>query len=298
MDRLRNLIRQPLLHFLLAGALIFVAYGWKADTGAEAETERSIRVDREALLNFMQYRAQEFNRDAYAAQFDALSAEDREALVQSYVREEALYREAVSLGLDEGDYDIRQRMVQKISFLLEDVAAGKAEQTEPGDEELQAWYTEHEDDYRVEPRYTLAHIFFDNELHGEEGARDMAAELLASLGGMDVGFEEASRFGDRFRYLQTYVDRARTQLLINFGPDFVARVDELEPGDPAWHGPYASRLGWHLVLLAARSESRVPPLSEIRDRVRDDFRYDTFAEARARAESEIVDRYEVRMELP
>lgn len=295
---MRALLRQPLLHFLAAGALIFLAYSWLGPDNGTVTNEREIRVDRDALLNFMQYRAQAFDRDLFAQRFDALDDDQRQALIQQYVLEETLYREAVSLGLDDGDYDIRQRLVQKMSFLVEDVAAGEAEQIEPGDDELRLYYEQHAEDYRVDPDYTFAHVFFDKDKHGEPEAHALAEALLPKLQDGNVSADATADYGDRFRYLRKYEARNRTQVINNFGQDFVDELDRLPVDHPAWSGPFASRLGWHLVLLSARTDSRLPALAEIRDKVLYDYRYEKMSAAVQDAEDELVKKYDVVVELP
>src|SRR5690606_15059644 len=119
-----TLLRQPLLHFLALGVLLFALYDWRVGDAPESDASaRHIVVTREALLDFIQYRARAFDDAAAVAQLDSMSAEQREALIDEYVREEALYREALALGMEQGDYIIRQRLVQKVEFLLENLAS-------------------------------------------------------------------------------------------------------------------------------------------------------------------------------
>lgn len=287
-----------MLHFLVAGILIFLAYAWlEEDTGVEQSGYR-IHVDREALLNFMQYRAQAFDRDLFSERFDNLTDRQRQALIEEYVQEEALFREAIGLGLDEGDYDIRLRLIQKMKFLLEDVAAGKAEQIEPAPEDIRQYYETYKDEYRSEPVYTFTHVFFDSETRGDMQAREMAAGLLSHLRQNGVGVEDVVAQGDGFRYLRTYRARSRTQVVNNFGQEFVDDLDALSTQDPAWEGPFKSRYGWHLVYLSERTASVQPELSEIYQQVVDDYRYQRLAMALQIVQDELVQQYEVIVDLP
>ncbi len=81
-----------------------------------AYDSKVIDVDREALLTFVQYRSRAFQPQAAATRLDGMSEEEVERLVRDYVREEALHREALALGMDKNDYVIKRRMIQSIEF--------------------------------------------------------------------------------------------------------------------------------------------------------------------------------------
>jgi len=292
---MNSLLQQPLLHFLAAGVLIFAAY--QISDEAELETASdgmAIVVDRTALLNFMQYRAQAFRPDIFSEQLDAMSEAERERLVADFVREEALHREALAMGMDQGDYIIRQRLVQKVEFLLENMVN---QALVPDEEVITAWYNVHRDDYRVDAVYTFTHIFFDADERGPEQARQDAANLLGTPQLAEAGFNDASGFGDRYPFLQNYVERTRDFVVNNFTPAFVDALDAVEPSNASWYGPFESRYGWHLVMLRQRSEPYLPDLDSIRERVMDDWRYEAVLESRRDAEQQVIDQYEVQVDL-
>lgn len=290
-----SLIRQPLLHFLLAGVLIFIAYQVTEQPEPEvAVNERVIEVDRGSLLNFMQYRAQAFRPDLFAEQFDAMGEAERDRLVAEFVREEALHREALAMGLDQGDYIIRQRLVQKVEFLLENMVN---QALEPDDETIAAYFAANRDDYQVDAVYTFTHIFFDGDERGWEQAGQDAQALLNSSQLDNAGFNDASGFGDRYPFLQNYVERTRDFVVNNFTPDFVAALDALAPSTDRWHGPIESRYGWHLVMLRDKTDPYIPALESIYDRVVDDWRYETVLASRREAEAQVIEQYEVNVDL-
>jgi len=292
---MNSLLQQPLLHFLAAGVLIFAAY--QISDEAELETASdgmAIVVDRTALLNYMQYRAQAFRPDIFSEQLDAMSEAERERLVADFVREEALHREALAMGMDQGDYIIRQRLVQKVEFLLENMVN---QALVPDEEVITAWYNVHRDDYRVDAVYTFTHIFFDADERGPEQARRDAANLLGTPQLAEAGFNDASGFGDRYPFLQNYVERTRDFVVNNFTPAFVDALDAVEPSNASWYGPFESRYGWHLVMLRQRSEPYIPDLDSIRERVMDDWRYEAVLESRRDAEQQVIDQYEVQVDL-
>lgn len=288
--------KQPLLHFLVLGALIFVVYEWRAEPEAEAvvapEVSSLIEVDRAALLAYMQYQAGAFDPDLFAARYDAMDMAGRQALATDFVREEALYREALKLGMDQGDYIIRQRLVQKVEFLLENLAMADVN---PDAAALEAFYQSRIADYAVAPAYTFAHIFFDNQQGGPDQARARAEATLANS--MVIDFGQAGEHGDRYPFLQEYVERSRDFVVNNFSADFVDELDRLMPGEESWRGPFASRYGMHLVMLRARTEGFTPPLAEISERVLADYRYEAMLRGRQEAEARVVADYTVALEL-
>lgn len=289
------LLKQPLLHFLIAGLVIFLAYQFSGRPEEESlDNGRVIEVDRMALLNFMQYRAQAFRPDIFSEQLDAMSDPERARLVDDFVREEALHREALAMGMDQGDYIIRQRLVQKVEFLLENMAN---QALEPDEEVITAWYNDHRDDYRVDAVYTFTHIFFDAGERGPGQARQDATNLLGTPQLTAARFNDASTFGDRYPFLQNYVERTRDFVVNNFTPEFVDALDRITPSNENWYGPFESRYGWHLVMLHQRSEPYIPELDSIRDRVMDDWRYEAVLESRRGAEQQVIDQYDVRVDL-
>jgi len=290
-----SLLKQPLFHFLFAGLLIFVFYSMTEQPASTPEmTDKVITVDRNTLLNFMQYRAQAFRSDLFNEQLDAMEEEELQQLVDEFVREEALHREALAMGMDRGDYIIRQRLVQKVEFLLENMVN---QSLAPDDQTIAEFFASHRDDYQVDAVYTFTHIFFDGDERGWEQAKADAESLLASEQIFGVAFNDASGFGDRYPFLQNYVERTRDFVVNNFNEAFTDALDTLEPASDRWYGPYESRYGWHLVMLRQRSEPYVPELEAIRDRVMDDWRYETVLANRREAEAEVIGEYEVRGEL-
>ena len=290
-----KLIKQPLLHFLVAGILIFAGYQWSAPAVPDIENlEKVIPVDRLALLNFMQFRAQAFQPELFSEQLDAMSESDLGKLVDDFVREEALYREALALGMDQGDYIIRQRLVQKVEFLLENMVN---QSLVPDDAVIASWFDERRSDYQIDAVYTFTHIFFDAGERGQEQAQQDALSLLNSANIGDIAFNDASQYGDRYPFLQNYVERTRDFVVNNFTEDFVARLDTLAPSDQDWAGPFESRYGFHLVMLRSKTDPYIPAFEEIRERVLDDWRFESVLQNRREAEQQVIDAYEVRLDL-
>jgi hypothetical protein len=284
----KTFLREPLLHFALAGALLFALH--RALGGdARGEDERVIVVDRAALLEFVQYRSRAFSPEAAAQLLDGLTPTAREALVRDFVREEALHREALALGLARDDYVIRQRLVQKLDFALQGAHAPPA----PSDAELASYYDAHRADYAEAASVTFTHVFFDAEQRGAEGALAAARAALPALNRTRVRFDQAPEHGDRFPFHVNYVERTEDFVASHFGAELARSVFALAPSEE-WRGPFPSPYGAHLVLVAARAPGRAPALAEIRGRVLEDAQREAARAAQERAVAEVIARYEVR----
>lgn len=282
---LNRLVREPLVHFLLAAAAIYALFALWHGAGAGNDPHRIV-VDRGALLRYMQFRAQAFEPATFEAQLDALSDTERQRLINEYVREEALYRDALALGLDRDDNVMRLRLVQKMSYLLE-----RSVPAAPLEGELEKYFAAHRQEYEVEPAWTFAHVFMDAS-HGEQGAEQKARRMLQQLNNAKVQFNDAPQYSDRFPYLLNYVERTPEYIEAHFGSGFVSALDGLTVSGK-WQGPLHSTHGWHLLLITAHQPGRVPVLAEVRAQVIDDYRRQRAAEDLKKSEQELVGRYRV-----
>jgi hypothetical protein len=292
MSPLARVIRDPLVHFLAAGALLFAGYAvlhpGAVTGGGDGKT---IVVDRQALVTFMQYQSAAFQPRYFEAQFAALSPADRQALIAKYVQEEALVREAGVLGLDQGDYVIRRRMIQKMTYLMDDAATGSFAPTEA---DLQGYFRSHADAYRGPATVTFTHVFVDNEVRHPEGAQKAAEGLKVTLERKHAHFADAPAYGDRFAYLQNYVERTPDFVGSQFGVGFAGALAKLEPSD-RWQGPIKSDYGWHLVLLTERKPAQLPKFADVREQVKDDMLRDALSDYRKKAIGDLVGRYKVEL---
>lgn len=288
-----KILRDPLVYFLLVGLGLFVLFDVVASDDA-AYDSRVINVDRDALLTFVQYRSRAFEPQAAAARLDNMPEDELDRLVADYVREEALHREAKSLGVDQNDYIIKRRMIQSIEFITDGFVTAAVDVS---DKDVSAYYEANRDDYYVSPYVTFAHVFFDGERHSRDEAFGLAQAKLAELNERQVPFSDAPRHGDRFPYFINYVERDPQFVTSHFGAPMAEQVFVLEPDDTNWHGPFESEYGMHLVLLTRKVAGRYPELAEIEANVRDDTEREAIAAQKDKAIQAIVDTYEVRRTL-
>ena len=294
--------RDPLIHFLIGGALLFVvldAFGSADELG----DSRTIVVDEASLLNFVQYRTRNFDEPTARRRVDGLSDKELDALVADYVREEALHREAIALGLDRDDYIIKRRLVQKVEYIARGIADSV---TSPGPTAIAAYYADNKQDYALEPSLTFTHVFFPvvagvvaGAVAGAGSNAEREAQLkLQELNDNKVPFSQAPQHGALFAYHLNYVDRTPDYVASHFGAAMADALLAMAPSNTVWQGPLQSDHGYHLVMMTANKPGRIPDLTEIETQITRDL-----LEQSARAMTEtaieaIVAAYEAKIDLP
>ena len=288
---MKSFLKEPLVHFLAAGLGLFILFGVVNRDGPDADPN-VVTVDHDALLTFVQYRIKAFNPTLAEQKLSSLSDDELQNLIDDYVREEVLHREAVALGLGEDDYVIRRRLVQKLEFITEGFAEAGAKVDQSA---LRRYFDANKADYYVEPFVTFTHVFFETEDRPREQAHTAAEMKLVELNRNGVHFADAPQHGDRFLYHVNYVERTPEYVASHFGVPMAKAVFELEPNDFVWRGPFDSPYGVHLVLLTTNEPGRDPELAELEDRVREDARRAMIREETEAAIDDIVETYDVRI---
>jgi peptidyl-prolyl cis-trans isomerase C len=190
-----------------------------------------------------------------------LTPEEWRSLIEAKVREEVLYREALALGLEKDDTIVKRRMVQKMEFLAEDVAAAR----EPTDAELQAWFEKDPAHFALPPRITFRHLYFGIDRHGAK-ARSTADAVLARIRPLSEDAAVALNAADVFMFEDVYRDRTPDHIAKDFGPPFARALFELPVG--VWSGPIESGYGWHLIFVESLEPQRIPAYEEVAGDVR------------------------------
>jgi peptidyl-prolyl cis-trans isomerase C len=242
----RRWSREPLLHFLVAGALIFAIYHVLNPAASRTDRANQIVLTKDDLRQLAVH---------WLAQGrPPPTADQMRALIEQRVSEEILSREAVALGLDKDDEIIKRRLAQKMDFLAADIAALQ----DPGDAELRDWFAQNSGRFALPPRVSFRHLYFSFD---RPGAHDAAAAALDKVAGRPVDASEVAALADAFMFQDYYAERTPDQVAKEFGPEFAKAVFALKPG--GWQGPIQSGYGWHLVFAKAIEPGRVPAFEEV-----------------------------------
>ena len=279
---MKRLFREPLVHFLLLGALLFGVYAW-FDRGASDVGSKQIRLSYDDLGQMVLLFQSQWRRDP--------TPEELKRLVENRVQEEVLYREGLALGLDKDDTIVKRRMAQKVQFLAEDVAAAH----EPTKEELASWFERNRDQFAFPPRVSFRHLYFSPDRRGGR-ARDDALAALARLAGQPEDSKLVAGIADPFMFQEYYRDRAPENLAKEFGPRFAVAVAKLPPG--SWQGPIESGFGWHLVFVDTLVPGRVPAFEEIEPDVKTAWLAEQKAKGWEKAYKEMREKYTVLLPAP
>ena len=253
-----KLLKEPLVHFVILGALLFI--GFEVLNEGEERSDSEILITQARIENISQLFSRTWRREP--------TEKELKNLIDEYIKEEILYREGLSMGLDQNDIVIRRRVKQKVEFLAED--AGSL--TEPEESVLAEYLEANADKYKKHPNFTFKHVFFSFDKHGVE------AEKIAESSLEKVSVKNWSSLGDHSIAIdQEFEEYSLADIARTFGNDFATEIEGVSL--ETWKGPIESGYGHHLVFVEKKEEGRVPELREIRevvladyqDKVREDF---------------------------
>ncbi len=274
-----NPLREPLFHFVVLGAVLFLVYALASDVFSSGAPRRIEIAESE-----IEFLAANWERQWGRPPTD----EELLGLVEPRVREEVLCREALAVGLDQNDVVVRRRMVQKMELLSQDLAL----LADPTDDQLRSFFQERRESYRVPPRISFSHVFFNTDRRGP-ATEGEARRVLAEIRAENPTPRRAPERGDPFMLQHDYPLRTPLDVRKLFGSEFAEALFELEPG---WHGPMASGYGVHLVNVGERLESRIPDYREVRDRLVVDYNRMRRDRANQMLYESLVSGYEVEID--
>ncbi len=254
-NSLKRFIREPLVQFLFIGSCIYGLF-FLFGQGEEEPGDNVLRVDMAMIDGLI---GQWENRWGRAPTRDEIHG-----LIDNYVREEVLYRQAVAMGLNKDDPITRRRMAQKLEFLSSDLASAQ----EPAEGELEQFFADNEADYRSGVHVTFLQVFFNPDSRKNATIDDAEAELrkLEEMGTPDPATLQA---GDRSLVGSHFTNVDETTIARQLGGGFAESVMRLEPGQ--WHGPVLSGFGVHLVYIFELEPGHTPEFETVKDQVREDW---------------------------
>jgi hypothetical protein len=277
-----KILREPLLHFIVLGAALFVLYYFVNDDPLP-ENPRSIVVDETIMARLSQTFQRTWMRPPTAEEFDGL--------VESHIKEEILYREGLALGLDKDDLIIRRRMQQKFEFLNADLV----ELTPPTESELREYLDNNADKYRQPEIISFQQVFIKTS-GSEVNPQERAEQILASLRNAEVSTAELQELGDPSMLPRNMQDESKAGIARVFGGEFAEQVVTAEKGN--WSGPYLSGYGFHLVYLSEYTPGRESRLEEVARNVERDLTAERTRNANSQFYQALRKRYSIDIQAP
>ena len=267
----RVLLREPLLHFLIAGAGLFLLFDFVSEP--EMTGDENIIVSSGQIEHLATLFAKTWQRPP--------SDVETRGLIDNFILEEVLYREATAIGLDQDDTIIRRRLRQKMEFLVDDFSAAEA-----SDDELQQFLDANPDRFRADARISFEHVYF------ADSPSSVVAEVLTNLQGGEAA-DSISGFASGL-LPRRFDDAAETTIAGQFGASFKDRLFGLET--ERWVGPIESPFGLHVIYIGGIVAGRVPLLAEIRNEVHRDWLADRREAAQTAFFDQLRARYDITIE--
>jgi hypothetical protein len=272
---LKRLLREPLVHFLLLGGLLFVIFGrGELEKGGD---NRQIVVSEADIERLAASFAQTWHRPP--------DAKELQAQVNDYIREEVLYRMALKLGLDKDDMIIRRRLRQKMEFTFEDTVPA------PQEADLRAYLAAHADKFRTPPLVSFRQVFVSLSRGG--AAEADAQQILTQLASAAAG---ASNLGDTLLLGEGFDQTPLDRIAALFGEQFAAELARAPVG--RWVGPVRSSYGLHLIFVTDTQPAALPPFEQVKTGVEREWYAEHRAAALAAQYKALLADYEVTVEKP
>ena len=264
-----RLLREPLLHFLLAGALLFVIF----DLVNQDQTEPDlIVVDAARTASLSAQFQRTWNRPP--------TAQELEGLVNNWIEEEVLYREGLALGLERSDPVVRRRIADQVGFISESLNDVQVDEAA-----LQEWLEANPDQYRIPARYSFRQHYFNPDQYGD-ALKPALTEARDALNAGETGIKASpTMLPEEVR------EASPAQVARVFGQEFAAGLEDQPVGE--WFGPVTSGFGLHLVLIESKTPAREPELAEVRAAVERDLLHDRTLSARNALIDSLKQRYTI-----
>lgn len=249
---MNKFLKEPLVHFLLIGACLFVLYAWvQPDQMGEKET---ILITDYELDRLVKAYEKNWNRKP-----DSLSLE---RLLEEHIRSEVFYREALAMNLEHNDEIIKRRLRQKYEFLVKDLS----EQNVPNSAELQAFYQANLQQYQSDRKVSFSQAYFSPDRR--PNPKEDAGMVWEKLKGKEA--ETLKSYGDDFHLQDYYAKRTYRDLVQNYGKTFTDTL--FAKKTLGWQTPIESGYGYHLIYLSDIEEAKTLDFEQVKNRVLEDWK--------------------------
>ncbi len=266
---MKKILKEPLVQFLTIGALLFFMYGL---INTE-ESRNEIVVDTNLINELAAKWELKRNRQP--------SLQELKGLVNQYIEQEVLYREALAMNLDHNDEIVKRRLAQKMEFLSD----GLAESLQPTEEMLVTYYNEHKENYKRSPIYTMQQVYFSEEKR--VNVFEDAKSALKS--------ENPEELGDNISLSSQYTTVSALKIARDYGSAFATALDSLPIGE--WTGPIYSGFGVHIIFITEKKPSSYFTFNEVAAKVNVDYNYEASNNFKKELIASLLKNYTININL-
>jgi hypothetical protein len=271
---MKRLLKEPLLHFLVLGALLFAVYSrLNRSLPNNKSAAGTVRITSNEIVWLKETWSRQWQREP--------TRDELRGMVTDFLKEELLAREARALGLDQNDTIVRRRLAQKLEFLVQDTSRF----AEPTEEDLRRFYDANPERFQTDARISFTQVFFSREKRAAA-----ATEAKAALTDLAGGANPAD-FGDRLLVDSEIVDADMQSVAGQFGREFADAVFALKPG--GWSGPIESGYGLHLVRVSDVKPANRREFSEVKTQVLERWREQRQREDNEKYFASLLKKYDV-----
>jgi hypothetical protein len=269
-----RLLKEPLIHFLVLGALLFGAWSWMNRNRHDPPYGRQVRIGPGDVAWLKETWTRQWQREP--------TRDELRGLVMDYLREELLAREARAMGLEENDTIVRRRLAQKLEFLLQDTAR----LAEPTEDDLHKFYLANPERFQTAPRISFTQVFFSRQQR-----TDATGDARNALTRLSTGGADASELGDRSLLDFEFRGSDLQAVAAQFGKEFANAVFAQPAG--AWHGPIESPYGLHLVRVVEVKPGRQRDFAEVKSQILERWRDERQRDENEKYVASLLTKYDV-----
>jgi len=277
---MKNLLKEPLLHFLLIGGGLFFLYSF-LNPNEEQIANNVIKIEESDVDRLVK---------AYEQNWSAPpDKETLKSLLTEEIKSEVFYREALRMQLDHNDEIIRRRLKQKYEFLVKDLADSQ----QPNEAALKAFYEEKSELYKEPTKLSFSQIYFSPDKRQQPLAD--AQGVLQQVLSQPAKELEPKQLSDNFHLQNYFADRDYNDVRQLFGQDFAKVIFSLEK--EGWSSPIQSGYGIHLVNITTIQNELIKPYEVVKENVLADWKIAQQGLYNEQLYENLLQKYEVDYDL-
>lgn len=271
---MKNILKEPLVHFLLLGFLIFGYYSFKnQETTPE---ENNIIIDNTEYDYLLSLWKNQWQREP--------NEQEIKAFLDQYLRQEIFYKEALIMNLDHNDLIVKRRLAQKMEAVSNDL---NTLIQPPTDDELKAFFNNNKERFKLPPAYSFQQVLFLND---EDHLENTIANTKISLNHGEV---IPSARKSKLSIPNTWTNSEASEIYKTFGEYFTNILDSIPENQ--WVGPIPSGFGQHLVYLSKKELTQVANFKDIKPYVKKEYEYQTELDMQNKVFEDLMKKYQIKL---